>query len=201
MERKKTRQQIVEAADLLIYEQGYAYTSFADIAKTVQISRGNFYYHFKTKDEILAAVITERLARTKNMLKQWERDGAHPADRIRSFIHILRVNQSKIMRHGCPVGTLCTELAKLNHAAQTDANKLFTVFRTWLRRQFTLLGCKTDADALALHLLARSQGVATLANALHNKAFVEKEIALMCDWLNARIAEITPNKSDHKGTP
>ena len=27
---------------------------------------------------------------------------------------------------------------------------LFTVFRTWLRRQFTLLGRKADADALAM---------------------------------------------------
>ena len=47
-----TRAQIVEAADQLFYERGFEHTSFADIAAQVQISRGNFYYHFRTKDEI-----------------------------------------------------------------------------------------------------------------------------------------------------
>ena len=81
------------------------------------------------------------------MLEQWETEGKQPADRIRSFIHILIANRADIKRYGCPVGTLCSELAKLNHAAQGEANKLFTLFRAWLRRQFTLLGRKAEADA------------------------------------------------------
>ena len=149
----------------------------------MQISRGNFYYHFKTKDQILDAVIGVRLANTRKMLEQWELEGKQPADRIRSFIHILIANRADIKRYGCPVGTLCSELAKLNHASQAEANKLFTLFRTWLRRQFTLLGRAADADALAMHLLARSQGVATLANAFHDEKFIKQEVKQMCDWL------------------
>jgi TetR/AcrR family transcriptional repressor of nem operon len=183
MSDKTTRDYIVEAADQLFYQQGYEHTSFADIADAVQISRGNFYYHFKTKDEILDAVINVRLANTRKMLEQWEIEGKTPADRIRSFIHILIGNRAKIKRYGCPVGTLCTELAKLNHASQAEANKLFTLFRTWLRRQFTLLGCKEGADMLAMHLLARSQGVATLSNAFHDEKFIKQEAKQMCDWL------------------
>src|ERR1044071_23278 len=162
MSEKATRDHIVEAADRLFYRQGYEHTSFADIADVVRISRGNFYYHFKTKDEILDAVIDARLADTRAMLDRWEVEGKTPADRIRSFIRILLANRSDIKRYGCPVGTLCSELAKLGHASQGEANKLFTLFRTWLRQQFTLLGRDADADTLAMHLLARSQGVATL---------------------------------------
>lgn len=184
MRNKTTRDHIIEAADQLFYQQGYEHTSFSDIADAVQISRGNFYYHFKSKDEILDAVINVRLANTQRMLEQWEIDGEQPVDRIRSFIHILIGNRAKIKRYGCPVGTLCTELAKLNHTSQAEANKLFTLFRTWLRRQFTLLGRKTDADELAMHLLARSQGVATLANAFHDEKFIKQEVKLMCDWLD-----------------
>ncbi|HSX63230.1 MAG TPA: helix-turn-helix domain-containing protein, partial [Pseudoxanthomonas sp.] len=55
MSSKATRDHIVEAADQLFYQQGYERTSFSDIAEAVQISRGNFYYHFKSKDEILDA--------------------------------------------------------------------------------------------------------------------------------------------------
>ena len=185
MSDKTTRDHIVEAADQLFYRQGFEHTSFSDIANTVQISRGNFYYHFKSKDEILDAVINLRLTNTRKMLEQWEIAGEKPADRIRSFIHILISNRAKIKRYGCPVGTLCTELAKLNHGSQAEANELFTLFRVWLRRQFTLLGRKADADKLAMHLLAHSQGVATLANTFHDEKFIKQEVEQMCNWLNS----------------
>jgi TetR/AcrR family transcriptional repressor of nem operon len=185
MSDKTTRDHIVEAADQLFYRQGYEHTSFSDVAAAVQISRGNFYYHFKSKDEILDAVINVRLANTRKMLEQWDIEGKQPADRIRSFIHILIANRADIKRYGCPVGTLSTELAKLNHAAQAEANELFTLFRTWLRKQFTLLGREADADALAMHLLARSQGVATLASAFRDEKFIKQEVKQMCDWLRS----------------
>jgi len=191
MSTTSTRDQIVEAADHLFYRQGYEHTSFSDIANVVNISRGNFYYHFKTKDDILDAVINTRLAKTQMMLDQWEIEGDHPADRIRSFIHILIVNRNKIKQSGCPVGTLCSELAKLNHGSLDKANTVFTLFRMWLHRQFTLLGHDEDADDLAMHLLGRSQGIATLAHAFHDEDFINKEVTLLCDWLQACTATIT----------
>ncbi len=90
----------------------------------------------------------------------------------------------KIKNHGCPVGSLCTELAKLRHASKKEANKVFTLFRVWLRKQFTLLGRKEDADELAMHVLVWSQGVATLASAFQDKKFVRQEINKMYDWLS-----------------
>jgi len=183
MSAEMTREHIVEAADRLFYRQGYDHTSFADIAAAVKISRGNFYYHFRTKDEILDAVIERRLAATRQMLEAWELAGETPEDRIRSFIHILIANRADIEHYGCPIGTLCSELAKLNHDAQSEANGLFTLFRTWLRRQFEALGRGPDADDLAMHLLARSQGVATLANAFCDETFIRHEVALLEDWL------------------
>jgi TetR/AcrR family transcriptional repressor of nem operon len=187
MSSKTTREQIVEAADRLFYQQGFEHTSFADIADLVGISRGNFYYHYKSKDEILLAVINARLAKTGQMLEQWEIEGGTPEDRIRSFIDILVANRSDIRRYGCPVGTLCGELAKLGHQSQAEANKLFTLFRTWLARQFALLGREADADALAMHLLARSQGVATLASAFQDEDFIRQEVGELQRWLTSRV--------------
>ncbi len=190
---KSTRDHIIEAADHLFYQQGYEHTSFADIADAVKISRGNFYYHFKTKDDILNAVINLRVANTQNMLDQWEIEGQSPEERIRHFIQILIKNQSKIMRYGCPVGTLSTELAKMSHSAQTDATRLFTLFRTWLAQQFTSLGHSADADDLAMHLLARSQGVATLANAFRDENYIEQEVTLMNEWLKSYTVNAAPH--------
>ncbi|MES2130397.1 MAG: helix-turn-helix domain-containing protein [Pseudomonadota bacterium] len=182
------RDQITEAADSLFYERGFDATSFTDIADAVGISRGNFYYHFKSKDDILDAVIALRAARTRAMLDKWANDGNSPQERIRCFIRILITNRDKIMLHGCPVGTLSNELAKLNHAHRAQANSLFMLFRTWLAHQFVALGRKKDADTLAMHLLARSQGVATLANAFHDEAFIKLEVKQMNQWLAAIVA-------------
>ena len=97
MSEKTTRDHIVEAADRLFYRHGFEHTSFSNIADAVRISRGNFYYHFKSKDEILDAVIRQRLAGTEAMLQLWDqtlwlsgrdvvrRDGeAFPSGAIRS---------------------------------------------------------------------------------------------------------------------
>lgn len=181
-----TRQQIVEAADRLFYERGFEGTSFADIAAVVGLSRGNFYYHFKTKDEILGAVIAHRLSKTRAMLDAWEVEAKSPTDRILRFIQILIMNQTKIMAYGCPVGTLCNELAKLDHIAKNRAAELFTLFRDWLSRQFTALGHDTSAEELAMHILMRSQGVAALATAFRDEAFVRREVEDMCQWLAAQ---------------
>lgn len=186
MGASETRRQIVDVADRLFYERGFEATSFADIAKDTGLSRGNFYYHFKTKNEILEAVIAQRAAHTGAMLEAWEREAASPAECIRRFIHILIRNRAKIMACGCPVGTLCDELAKRDHAAKDDAARLFALFRDWLSRQFARLGRDEDADALALHVLMRSQGIATLATAFRDEDFIRREVAEMEAWLLAQ---------------
>jgi len=189
MSGNTTRQEIVAAADDLFYRHGFDHTSFAHIAEAVGISRGNFYHHFKTKDEILDAVIEKRVADRVAMMERWEIAGSTPEDRILSFVDILIVNGDKIVRYGCPIGTLTSELAKLNHTARGEANRLFGAFRTWLAQQFTAAGqAETEAHRLAMHLLMRSQGVATLLNAFHDREFAAREVELMREWVGAVLA-------------
>ena len=183
MSQKSTRDQIVEAADRLFYERGFEHTSFADIADVVGISRGNFYHHFKSKDEILKAVIDVRLAATRDMLAGWEADHPNPADRIRRFIDILLANRAPIMRHGCPVGSLCSELGRLGHPSRHEAAGLFGLFRSWLAEEFARLGRARDADRLALHLIGRSRGVAVMANTFGDEKFIRREVRALHAWL------------------
>lgn len=183
--KQSTRDRIVEMADQLFYEGGYEHSSFADIASAVQLSRGNFYYHFKSKDEILEAVIERRKKKTQAMLDGWAAEAATPSGRIGHFIDMMIMNGLKIRRHGCPVGTLCTELAKLDHPALPHANLLFSLFRQWLAAQFRQLGFDSEADQLAMHLLARSQGIATLANAFDDEVFIQHEVGELHSWLRA----------------
>jgi AcrR family transcriptional regulator len=189
MGAQATRGEIVAAADRLFYEQGFEHTSFASIAGAVGISRGNFYYHFRTKDEMLDAVIALRLARTQGMLAGWEGAAPDPAGRIRGFIHMLVANGAAIAMHGCPVGSLCTELAKLSHPAHGSAGALFTLFGDWLARQFRSLGFPPmEARAHARHALVRSQGIAVLAQALGDERCIHDEVRGFDRWLDDLVA-------------
>ncbi|WSH69122.1 TetR/AcrR family transcriptional regulator (plasmid) [Rhizobium ruizarguesonis] len=186
-----TRELIVEKADTLFYEGGYEATSFAEIAVALGISRGNFYHHFKTKDDILDAVIARRMQRTRAMLDGWQADGDGPRERVLSFIHMLIANRAKIMAFGCPVGTLSSELAKLDHVAHGRAAEIFGLFRDWLATQFRALDAGDRAEALALHLLARSQGVAVMATAFRDETFIRSEVAEIEHWL-ATLPNLSP---------
>jgi AcrR family transcriptional regulator len=189
MDAEATREHIVRAADELFYKQGFQHTSFADIAHEVGISRGNFYYHFKSKDEILAAVIDARIAERHRMLRQWEAEQDTPAGRIRCYINIVITNGADIENYGCPVGTLTTELSKLGHGSLESATAIFTLFRSWLGEQFAALGRAEDADELAMHVLAASQGIAVMSNAYSDREFVRREVGRLTAWVDAQAAQ------------
>jgi AcrR family transcriptional regulator len=156
----------------------------------VGIARGNFYFHFKSKDDILNAVIQRRLSNVQSIIDNWDVESKTPEERIRRLIKNLVDTSAQIKRYGCPVGTLCSELAKLGHPSRGEANKLFTLFRTWLHKQFVLLGREQDADDLAVHVLVLSQGVSTLASAFRDEEILVREAVRIDDWLQECIENV-----------
>ncbi len=179
------RQRIVETADELFYRQGYNHTSFSDIADAAGIARGNFYYYFKSKDDILAAVIRERVESIRDMLVNWDAEIPEPRNRLKRYAAILTNMQGDIAQYGCPVGSLCTELSKLEHMHYEHATEMFAVFRGWLATQIRQLGHDEDADVLALHLLSRAQGITTMANAFRDSEFLKREAHELEKWIDA----------------
>lgn len=182
-----TKQKIIESADRLFYENGFEATSFEDISEVVGISRGNFYHHFKSKNEILDAAIDERIENIKLLLIDWEKD-TNPKRRIIKFINILIMNRENIEKYGCPLGSLCTELGKLKHVSVKNARKLFEIFENWLVMQFTALGLY-NAIKYARRTLLISQGGAVMSNIYQDRELIDYEIALFEDWLDKIIKE------------
>lgn len=119
------------------------------------------------------------------MLDAWAQKEVTPLGRLRCFAEMLIQNRKSIQRFGCPVGTLCAELAKLEHTLRGEAGMIFGQFRQWLATEFAALGFSEESDALAMHLLARSQGVAALANAFRDEAFIRHEVGLIEAWLES----------------
>jgi len=177
------KQRIINSADQLFYKNGYDKTSFTDIANAVDISRGNFYYHYKSKDEILEAVIQSRLKEISTLLTSWEEQHPNPKKRICCYIDLLINNQSNIKKHGCPAGSLCMELSKVNHAMRDDAKTVMILFRNWLIKQFELLQDSQNAKQNAMHLIGRCQGISSTANTFSDTKFIKREVNLLEEWI------------------
>jgi TetR/AcrR family transcriptional regulator, transcriptional repressor for nem operon len=134
-------------------------------------------------------VIAARIAERRQMLRRWEADHDTPQGRIRCYINIVIANEADIESHGCPVGTLTTELSKLAHPSLDGATAIFTLFRSWLGVQFTALGRAQDADELAMHVLAASQGIAVMSQAYRDREFARREAGQLCAWVDAQAKE------------
>ena len=165
------RQRIIEAADSLFYRRGYNQTSFQDISDATGIPRGNFYYYFKTKDDILNAVVDTRIAELTVMLNNCESATDDARERLLLFSNMLEHKQDDVIQSGCPIGSLSTELAKDEPALHEKSRQAFVLLRNWIKLQFESLGL-TNADDLAMDLLAKLQGVTVMACAFKDRDFL-----------------------------
>jgi len=61
------RDRLIEAAKAKFYQQGVALTTLADIAQQAQVPLGNVYYHFRTKDALIEAVVQAHVQELRSM--------------------------------------------------------------------------------------------------------------------------------------
>ena len=179
------RQRIVDAADSLFYRRGYNQTSFQDISDATGIPRGNFYYYFKTKDEILEAVVSSRIADLSAMLNRCESETEDARERLLLFSDMLDVNRDDVIKSGCPIGTLSSELAKDDPVLHEKSRQAFVVLRDWLSDQFSALGLE-NTDDLSLDLLAKIQGVTVMACAFKDIDYIKRSHIEIKDWINSK---------------
>jgi len=58
-----SRRALLEAAAQLIAEHGYHATAVDDVVRAAGVAKGTFYWHFKSKDDLLFTVLDERFDR------------------------------------------------------------------------------------------------------------------------------------------
>ncbi|MEZ0130379.1 TetR family transcriptional regulator [Flavobacterium sp. LBUM151] len=112
-----TRLTILNKAFELIYSKGYQTTSIDDIIATTQVTKGAFYYHFKTKDEMGVAIIEEILKPT--MLESFIppiENSENPLEDLYNMISYLLLEDPFLqVKYGCPVGNLTQEMTPWNN--------------------------------------------------------------------------------------
>jgi AcrR family transcriptional regulator len=180
--RPGKRDRLLAAACELFYEHGVERTTLAEIAGQAEVPLGNVYYYFKTKDDIIAAVIHAHIKAIEQKIGSLERYST-PAARLKALIITLARQADAISRFGCPHGTLCTELSKRNRTDPEASASLLRLPLEWAEQQFTQMG-RRDAKDLAIDLIAAYQGTAALTQALGQPELMARQARRLNRWID-----------------
>lgn len=102
-EAEGRRNEILDAADELFAHKGFDGTSTNDILEKVGIARGTLYYHFKSKEDIMDALIERYNVRLLSAAQEVASDNSLPiVERIIRVVMALNISggsSEEIMEH------------------------------------------------------------------------------------------------------
>ena len=183
-QRPGKRERLVAAATQLLHQQGIERTTLADIASAADVPVGNVYYYFKTKDDVVAAVIEAHAQQIKTTLALIDAHHRSPKSRLKAFVREFTAQSEMVAQYGCPLGGLCSELGKRVKQSSFTEAELMRLPIAWAEQQFRSLG-RRDAHDLALDLLAAYEGSALLANTLRDPDVLSRAARRLDRWIDA----------------
>lgn len=177
------RVRLIEAAKILIHQQGFNLTTLADIAQEADVPLGNVYYYFKTKEAIGEAVIEKRAAEITEFLSRLDEMNDAKA-KLSSLLQFTAEELELTARFGCPVGGLCQELGKQGGSLADQAAKLLHDMLTWCESQFRALGQGDKSTDLALNLISGIQGMHLLTHTFKDPKMATRQAKTIQEWLD-----------------
>ena len=177
------RERLVESARALLHEQGAQRTTIAEVAERAHIPPGNVYYYFKTKDELVGAVLDSYAAEAARLIEALERRGT-PQARLKALVRTWDDMRDVVVRHGCPMGTLCSELDKTDGGLDRKGAGVLGLIVDWAEAQFLELG-RPDARDLALALVSGVQGASLLANTFRDPGILRGQVRYLERWIDS----------------
>ena len=181
--RPGKRERLIAAAAQLVHQQGIERTTLADIAKAADVPAGNVYYYFKTKDEVIAAVIEAHAQEIKTTLSSIDARQRSPKSRLKALVREFTAQSEIVAQYGCPLGSLCSELDKRVQEKSLPVAKLMRLPIEWAEDQFRSLG-RPDARDLAFDLLAAYEGSALLANTMRDPSALSRAARRIDHWID-----------------
>jgi TetR/AcrR family transcriptional repressor of nem operon len=178
-----TRDQILNAASRLIHVQGYQSTSLDDVLRESGVGKGNFYYYFKSKEELGYAII-DRIRRAfieRGLEPAFADTDADPIGQLHAFFD--RVLDSQRQRNcvgGCAMGNLACELSDVHEGFRQQLAGIFDVYRDHLaetiRRGQQSGRLRPDADAtrVAQFLVGGLEGAILLGKVTRDITVIER---------------------------
>jgi len=149
-----TRNRILDAGAELFHLHGYNATGLDKVIKKAEITKGNFYYHFKSKEELAVATLDSQLALTQNDIREKVLNESNsPLENLFELLEFLtklqkaQYNEGHIC--GCYFGNFTLELST---ASQNIRNKLKEVFASYIGLFESLLTEAKEAGEVSDHI-------------------------------------------------
>ena len=132
------RDHIIQIASELVYFKGFNNTSVDDVLQKSGVKKGNFYFYFKSKEELGFAVLECHLERLRRQffLPAVESDNP-PLEKLLRIFDGMEARLTETDFHGgCPFGNMALELSDIHEGFRA---KLQAVFREMVDIFYQLL--------------------------------------------------------------
>jgi len=169
-----TRERIILAAVELFYAHGYAATGMADILRKARANSGSFYFFFKSKEDLLHAVLDWYLENLEPILIHPLYERSH--DPIERVFLLLDDYRKKILltnfEFTCPIGRLALEIdperRRTHQKIAANFNGWTAAVRKCLDDAATELPAAADREQLAQLVLTVMEGGVMQSRAQHD---------------------------------
>ena len=182
--RPGKRERLVAAACDVMYRQGVAAATLANVAEAADVPLGNVYYYFRTKEELVGAAVQAHADQLTSGVAALEHRHRSPRARLKALVGLLAENRDLIARYGCPYGTLSSELSKRAAGSDPLAAPLMQIPLDWAEQQFRAMG-RRDSRDLATGLIAAYQGAAVLTSSLGRPEVMARLARRLAKWIDA----------------
>lgn len=159
-----TRDRLIETARELFHAQGFGATGMAQILKQAGVGSGSLYHFFRSKEDLLVAVLDRYREMLWPVLLEPVADRVDdPIERVFALLgEYRRLLADSDFRYGCPIGNLALELDEFQPQAVALVEENFAGWRAavagWLSEAGDRFPSGTRFDRLATFVLTTMEG-------------------------------------------
>src|SRR3989454_11790645 len=180
---RSTREAILEAASRLIHVHGYNHTSLDDVLRESGVGKGNFYYHFKSKEELGYAILDQIIASflAETLAPCFSDPRGRPLGQIRCFLdRVLEIQREQNCVGGCALGNLASELSDVHEGFRARLSGVFSAWRARLEQALAeaqadgSVGAGCRPEAVAQFIVASLEGAILMTKLTKDIAVMER---------------------------
>ena len=186
-----TRALLVENAFREIHTYGYGAASLDRILASSGVTKGALYHHFKSKADLLHAVIDEAVRPI--VLDRWLAPLRESDDPLRTLAESTRSIMTEAtpeeLRYGCPLNNLTQELAGVDEDFRKHLDDVADDWRAGIRAAFErgqaaeTVRRDVDTAAVASLVFATFQGLIGSVKTSHDQRAVLAGLSIFLDLL------------------
>ncbi len=171
----KTKQLILNSIIEHVHLCGVNETSMGDIIAISGVKKGNLYFYFKNKEELILETLKEAHRRYQEYLSQNTAHVSDPLEKIEAMINaVVDYHTRRKFKGGCIFGNTALEMADKSSKYRAFIHDVFSQWIAWIRTHLEtaitmgLMEHSTPVQELSVHIIAALEGGIMLSKVTKN---------------------------------